>query len=397
MKWKNKGHELDGYAEKLLQLFQEKKEKIYIFGAGILGNNIVSAFERYHCFAGYIDNNVQKQQEGVKGHPVFSMEQYIADGAIGFIVIAADQSNIPSIEKQLNAEGLHRGKDYWIYKKFMHDVFPVLSLYRYRLLYVDLAQICLTERCSLKCKDCAHGCFAVDYTSKDLSLDFAKRSADAFFAKVDVVREFVLIGGEPFLYDELAAIIEYIGERYRKKILIFSITTNGTIIPEREILELCKKYDVLIRISNYSKTLNWLEKKHEELKRRLEEIQLSYILGKQEEGWIDYGFGVVDRGKKENELIRVFDTCKIPCREIRGSKYYYCVMARSVAENLKFSAGDEDYLDLEELDNNAKKEFLEFELGYSDKGYLDMCNYCNGADAVKYPIPAAIQMTINDK
>jgi hypothetical protein len=39
-----------------------------------------------------------------------------------------------------------------------------------------------------------------------------------------------------------------------------------------------------------------------------------------------------------------------------------------------------------------KKELLEFTLGYSEKGYLDMCRHCNGAKAKNYPIVAAEQV-----
>ena len=39
-----------------------------------------------------------------------------------------------------------------------------------------------------------------------------------------------------------------------------------------------------------------------------------------------------------------------------------------------------------------KKEVLEYSMGYSDKGYLDMCRYCNGAEAKDKPIPVAEQM-----
>ena len=41
---------------------------------------------------------------------------------------------------------------------------------------------------------------------------------------------------------------------------------------------------------------------------------------------------------------------------------------------------------------------LEFNLGYSEKGYLDMCHRCHGIDAVNYPIPIAEQLygRIND-
>lgn len=391
MKWKNKGHELDNYANNLLQMFHGKQRKIYIFGAGLIGTEIAQVFERYHCFAGYLDNDVQKQAAGKNGSRVISLEQYILEKAEGFIVIAADQKNIPKIEEQLVSEGLKEKEDFWKYQEFMNEVFPILSVYEFDVSYVDLVQICLTERCTLKCQDCAHGCFAVDSHSEDLSLETAKESADIFFSKVDVVKEFVLIGGEPFLYGELSEIISYIGEKYRNRIVCFSITTNGTILPEQEILELCQRYDMVIRISNYSNTLKYLKKKYEQLEKRLRDYHVSYVMGDCEIQWLDYGFQTVDRQQGDN-LIQVFDKCKTPCREIRGNQYYYCVMARSVSDNLKMNIGKEDYLDFNDLAEDYKRVLLEFEKGYSEKGCLDMCAHCNGADAVNYVIPAAVQL-----
>ena len=112
---------------------------------------------------------------------------------------------------------------------------------------------------------------------------------------------------------------------------------------------------------------------------------------------MDYGFECVDHGTDEEYLIKVFDACRMPCREVRENRFYYCVMARSVSDNLKFYVGQKDYLDLDGLTGKEyKKELLEFTLGYSDKGYLDMCRHCNGAEARNCPIPPAEQAKRND-
>lgn len=392
MKWCNKGHELDKYGEGLVQRFRNREERIFIFGAGLLGEEYRPLFERQGCFAGYIDNDRKKQESGVNGARVISLEEYFSKGQRGIIVIAADEKNIPAIKSQLCQAGLKEQDDFYTYMDFMKRVYPVLSVYFYNEFYVELAQICLTERCSLKCKACAHGCYAVDAGSPDMSLEMAKESADSFFDKVDLIKEFVLIGGEPFLYKELDKIIAYIGDRYRNKMLIFAITTNGTIMPDQRVLDMCQKYRVLIRISNYSAELKYLEKKYAKLKKKLDWNKVAYILTDSEHHWLDYGFETINRGGKEEELVRVFDKCKTPCREIRGSRYYYCVMARSVSDNLGFGLGKDDYLDFRKIKKEDKKVLLEFEMGYSDKGYLDMCNHCNGADAVDCLIPAAQQV-----
>ena len=71
-------------------------------------------------------------------------------------------------------------------------------------------------------------------------------------------------------------------------------------------------------------------------------------------------------------------------------------MARSVAENLSKDVGEDDYFDLDKLVSpDWKRELLEFILGYSQKGYLDMCNYCHGAECYKHLIPVAEQLQLN--
>jgi len=229
--------------------------------------------------------------------------------------------------------------------------------------------------------------------AEDLSISEVYKSADWFFGKVDYIQEFVLIGGEPLLYKKLGDAIEYIGSKYRKKMTIFCITTNGTIVPSEEVLAACKKYNVLFRISNYTKTLPNLKKHHEKIVAALSKYEISYLLSNPDWEWLDYGFDYVNRECSEDELIKVFSSCDTPCREIRENKYYYCVMARSVSENLGLGVGQEDYLDFKELTGeNYKKILLEFNLGYSKKGYLDMCRHCHGKEAKNYPIPVAEQV-----
>ena len=230
---------------------------------------------------------------------------------------------------------------------------------------------------------------------EDMIIEMAYKSADSFFEKVDLINEFVLIGGEPFLYKKLPDIIEYIGKKYRNQINIFSITTNGTITPKRDVLEMCKKYHVLIRISNYSEQIKRLKKQYEVLIKTLEDFGVEYDITPEHGHWMDYGFEYVDNGDNPEQLISIFDNCKTPCREIRGSKLYYCVMARSVADNLHKNVGKDDYLDFDSLsEKDYKRQILEYTYGYSEKGYLDMCRYCHGADARKYIIPVAEQLSL---
>lgn len=391
MKWTNRGNENIPYTAAADMVRQNPFFCIY--GAGLYGGQLYGLLKRFGLFDCFIDNSEEKQKNGYNGEPVISEAQFWKKPVKPLVVIAASAANTGDIKKHLQEKGLVYGTDFFTYEEFINKVFPVIAYFVFNKTYINLTQICVTERCSLKCKKCAHACYAVKADNQDFTLEQVKRSADAFFSKVDYVFEFVLIGGEPLLYRQLAEAVEYIGSKYRDKINIFSITTNGTIKPSDRLLSICREHDVLFRISNYSKQLPRLEKQYRVLSELFEQNGVRYIVGAQDISWMDYGFEYLERNADEKELINVFDSCDTPCHEIRENRFYFCVMARSVAENLSKNAGHDDYLDFDKLNSPEwKRELLEFVLGYSEKGYLDMCNYCYGAECYKHPVPVAEQL-----
>lgn len=250
MKWVNKGHELEKLAVTIPKRFCEK---VYIFGAGKLGRSTGLCLDEFGLLGGFIDNNSKRQGSSCLEKPIISLEEYLYFADEPTIVIAASQKNMAEIEQQLLGKNLFHGRDYYLNDEFNDEILPIIATYYFDKTYMHIAQITLTERCSLKCKKCAHACYNVDSTSEDMQLSEVYKSADTFFSKVDFINEFVLIGGEPLLYKELLEAITYIGERYRSKMGIYCITTNGTIVPSKEVLQACHQYNVLFRISNYAK------------------------------------------------------------------------------------------------------------------------------------------------
>lgn len=391
MKWMNKGHEIE---KKDISFSNGFHEKIYVFGAGKIGKVTGLSLAAFGLLGGYIDNNRNRQGTELLNKPIVSLEDYLSREDEPAIVVACAEKYALEIEQQLKQNQLVWGKDYFFSEEFHKRILPIIATLYFDKVYMQLAQITLTERCSLKCKKCAHACYNVDSSNKDLTLDQVHKSADSFFAKVDFINEFVLIGGEPLLYKDLSNVIAYIGERYRSQMAIFCITTNGTIVPNEEVLQACQKYKVLFRISNYAKAIPRLKESHQKLIQVLEKYDIEYRLSAEDASWIDYGFEYLNKEPDEEKLTETFDKCLTPCREIRENRLYFCVMARSVSDNLHFDEGKDDYLDLNQLNGEKyKRELMEFNLGYSEKGYLDMCHRCHGMDAVNYPIPVAEQLT----
>lgn len=392
MKWMNKGHEFDVAAE-LYKKDNIISRNIFIFGAGKLGVDFSKIVEYFGVLTGFIDNNEEKQGRIIRGLKIVSIRKFLSDRVHNeLIVICMNREYVNEVVRQLEQYQLKQYKDYMTQSEYERRI-RITFFYEKNIVYIPLVQISLTERCTLRCKKCAHACNLVPATKRDLSLESAKKSADYFFKFVDFVGEFVLIGGEPFLYNELEEIIEYIGYHYRKQIGNFSITTNGTLIPNNDVITACKMYDVMIRVSNYSITLPFLQDKIQLFKRKMDNNNIKCLVSKDSGNWMDYGFDYVNRNASPKQLEKVFDDCNTPCHEVRENRFYYCVMARSVAENMNKFVGGNDYFDLIQENNELGRTiFFEYAMGFSDKGYLDMCNYCYGVDAINHPIPKAEQM-----
>lgn len=389
MKWNKKGHQFDETGRKWVEEFH-KKDGIWIFGAGIYGKEFRVLFEKYHCFSGFIDNNVHKKDE-IQDCEVCSLDEYLNKQGNYWIIIAAEDIHALEIKKQLKSVGKKEGEDFFNFRKFI-NIFAIISMYDFGKLYSWMSEITITERCTLKCKKCVHGCGMVDINSEDITLEDVKSSADFYFKNFDYVTEFCLIGGETLLYKQLPEVVEYIGKTYRDQMIIFSITTNGTIVPSDELVELMKKYHVVYRISDYSRALPQLKFQHKKIVEVLGKAGVDYRFAYQDKDtiWYDYGYEDVDRKGDERELTETFDKCLTTCHAVRKNRYYFCAGARAASENLGMQVGENDYFDLANCEN--KMELFEYNMGYSEKGYLDMCNFCNGSDSKKYPIPVAEQI-----
>lgn len=383
------------------QTWLKDKHRFFVFGAGELGLELMQTLKHFRSFSCFVDNDIIKQTHGRYGEKVISFDEYKAYDGKDLLVLACSEKHRKTIEQQMQASGMVCGHHYLYIKDFLQRVLPLYVCTHFHENYVSLAQICITERCTLKCKKCAHGCYAVPRNAQDISLDMVKASADNYFAHVDYTGKFHLIGGEPLLYNDLSQAIEYIGSHYKTQIQTLCITTNGTIVPSDDVLQVCERYDVLVLISNYSVALPRLAQQYDRLTRILSNWGIKCVLGEADKVWTDYGFDYVDRkclspdvntlGKAT--LREVFSACDTNCREVRANRLYYCVQARACADNLAFPVGQDDYLDLATLDDSdvSRQRLADFEVGKIDKGYLDMCNYCHGSERFNYLIPAAEQ------
>ena len=150
----------------------------------------------------------------------------------------------------------------------------------------------ITERCSLRCRDC-RALIPHVKAQKDESYEKIVFELDAILNSVDAVVDVEPIGGEPFLHPEITRILEYFCRQ--EKIKNVCITTNGMVIPNEECLKILKNKKIHIYISDYG----YIEKMAK-LVAVFERENISFSV-ESDQYWFDVG-GFESRNRNKEEL-----------------------------------------------------------------------------------------------
>lgn len=368
MKWTNKGHELDQIGD-----FISSINKIAIFGAGKNGKTIYNLLKDKIEIVGFIDNDINKKNTIFMDVNVYSSDDFYDVFKNDICIVISNMSYVEQILLQMNKYGYENNKNIFEYGLFVQ----ILMFYKYQKLYsFSGCTLPITERCNLNCKHCS---IFTPYIKepKDKNLNALKNDIDLFFNCFDYVSAINLLGGEPFLHNQITELIDYIGENYSNKLRYITIITNGTIMPSTEQIEIIKKYNVIVNISDYTSALEYLIPKVNQVINCLKTNNIEVNVNKADK-WFDFGYQSVDRKTaSESDMIYFFDICKMPCRIVSDGNYYYCANTK-FAYNAGFVSTDNDGFDLNNSDLTNKKFLLEYENGFCDKGYVELCRKCNG-------------------
>ena len=264
-------------------------------------------------------------------------------------------------------------------------------------LNLNSIDIQVTEKCSLKCKDC-NNLMQYYEKPKDVDMDVLFKSIDKFMQCIDSLNEFRVLGGDPFMHKELYKIINKLVTYDKcKRVVVY---TNAKIVPKSENLICLKNKKVVLDITNYGESSSAHLKVIELAKK--ENIPFTTIRCTE---WLDSGRILPFSGKSEKELENLFtNCCQSKLISLLHGKLYRCPFSANGA-NLKAipqNGNDEvnlinDNFSINELREQIKK------LCFSKK-YLTACSYCSGKNSfLTLRIPAAIQTkkplpyTINNK
>jgi len=385
-----------------IEKIKNEKLPVIIFGARSVGEALFYACQekgiKVECFC---DNNINATKKPVCGLEVVyapDLKKKYQDAI--FLISAAD---IKDVVEQLHNLGFSK----WYPSNLLLRNFNV---YQYQLSFpqdfvqytVDTSFLChdsyltpdklflrsvdiiITERCSLKCRDCSN--LTQYYKSpKDCDIKEVIESIDAFCNIIDEVNEFRVIGGEPLMNKEFHLIVKRLTDEPKVKRVV--IYTNGTIVPREEQIEYLKHKKVLFIITNYGP----LSKNLKALTQILQRNKITFYTEKAQR-WTDCAkIGRHYRsleGQKE-----IFKNC---CAKntftISDGKLYRCPFVANAARLYAVPDYKDDYVSfLQELReginiSEIKKKIRVFLL---EKEFLKTCDFCNGRSfGDPYIIPA---------
>lgn len=381
MKWSNPGNEFNEVSDKLIDKYNKKK--IYIYGAGLRGKRISRVFNKitdYKIHA-FIDRDEEKQHHLYCGKQVVPVEQVMnlsqQELEDSVVIIALEEDTAKKVKLQLTNE--RKELHCFTYNEFMVLDFPIIAMYKYNKCYLNTASILVTERCTLKCEKCA---IMLPYYKdiKKFDIEILIKEVDLLFSKVDMIGNITITGGEPLLFKELNEFIIYIGENYLDRIGSFRIITNGTIEPSKELIKSMKIYGMSVEVSDYSVAVPKLKNKIYSVVDLFRNNNIdTYFLSLAK--WVDFGF--TDEYKKDmtpGALINFFDYCHTMCRGYIDGEICYCINARLAEKALEKEKDSDNTFSLYTMGDTIqdKRKLVEFDRGYNNRGYLEMCQQCNG-------------------
>lgn len=384
MKWNNKGKE---YEKTIPHVINDNLD-VYIWGAGTFGKSFYDLFKDRIHIKGYIDSDSKKQSSNtsVKIYsPDFFYQNLMKENTK--VIVASGW--ITEIYGQLKIWGMKENENFFHANEFT----SLYMLYKENKIYAISLNIPVTTYCTLCCEKCMA---LIPYVKKreNRKIEELKEELQAYFQWVDNLTILGLGGGDVLVHPQFAQILTWIGEQYYgKKIQDIEIYTNAIIMPSEELIRLFKKYNVIVRFSDYSKAIPGRQK-IEELIDVLEKKGIRYERCVWDT-WYDIGFPQQTNGlTTEQEYIKHYDKCitKLCAVEYR-KKLYFCSVHASAVVAGYCTEEQEDCFDLTQYSEERKSEFIEFNVGYCDKGYLSYCKRCNGYQNVNDKwVPVAEQL-----
>lgn len=259
---------------------------------------------------------------------------------------------------------------------FCHDSFLTPNK-----LYLRSVDIIITERCSLKCRDCSN-LMRYYQNPKDSNLEELFKNIRQFLKVVDEIHEFRVLGGEPFMNRQAHIIIKKIADEPKaKRVLVY---TNGTFPLTEGQIPFFKNKKILFIITNYGVLSRNLNSLTETLKKN----KIDYYIN-EAGGWTDCAI-IREHNRSISEQKAIFRNC---CAKntvtLSDNLLFRCPFAANAHRLQAVPNYKDNYVNIFGDTKKVKKKIRDYLM---NKKYLRTCDFCNGRSFGDPIITPAIQI-----
>lgn len=369
---------------------------IYIYGYGIAGRWLYDNIPEKEIIKGFIDTDFKKSglsQFGVNISTPQALSNNMPPNSVIVNTVIDIHDVIDTVGRLRHRKAIALGLYLDDINELVHkngtgesDTFLQYSLSAVKSchegyfskdkLFLRSVDVVITEKCSLKCKDCSN---LMQYYDKPVDVSFSEVVSD--FNKLtkylDGIFEVRLIGGEPFMNKDIYKILEYL---YTKDNIIKIVVYSNAMIPIRqEYAHLLTNDKLVFSLTNYEE----LAKNTPKVVAQLKELGAAYRLHPPE-NWTDSG-EIRDFKRDSDGIQTIFKNC---CGKnlltLSKGKLYRCPFSAN-ADRLR--AIPDDPLNYVSADASP----AQIRHFTRDITFLPACNFCKGRSFDSPSIIPALQ------
>ncbi len=354
----------------------ENLKEVVVYGFGRVAQRNIGKINSDFEIKYIVDNNPALGMHSYEGIQVQKLETVKEDIVNYKVLVVTSTLAYDSIVKQLRELGMEEYRDFCRWEDFLPEWY---WKYKGRVCVSQIFST-VTSKCTFNCKYCSMLMPEYKehymYDENDIIADF-----DALFKRIDYLTSYYVIGGEPLVNKNLWKILETVYDKYSDKISYMQIITNGSIVPDSQLLRVMKKCRINVRISDYTHAIPY-QKKLNEVIEILKKNDIDYAISKYET-WVDLGFPheeVYLEGDNSTMKTHMLN-CAKGCHSMNDKKLYYCGLLYASEKLGKYKLKETDYIDLEKISGDEIKDremILRYFLGDIKDDYISLCRICRG-------------------
>lgn len=371
------------------------QDKVILWGAGKLGSVVAHTIEKQGFkIKAFVDSATDKQGKTYCGYKIISPDelyQRYSDAVVivscAFPIVYDELRKSGKVERvfdphsflmEIDFRGYAGGLTVEYASRITTNALHNFALYYGVGLPIERLYFFITEKCSLNCRNCdAYIPFRTNPRMD--SFDLIIESYNKMKNVCDYIENIDLFGGEPLIHPEIDKITNYFVEE--KSCGKVTIITNGTIVPNDNLVQILKSPKCMIRMSDYG----GLSKKKEEIISLCKREKINYEVTNYQ--YWDKLPPFRHANETAEQLDSKFNACTTNMFYIKNGKLFQCVVLAGLynLEEQVIPDYEKNYIDLQRentelLINDIKKYIRQLH----ERRHLDACKYCPGSHCIHF-------------